>query len=584
MLITSPSRSKYERGRIHRALVHINLVTKKMESGAYPMEQVDCFCGSASGDEITAHERYNIPHRLVICEECALIRATPRMTQEGYTSFYNNNYRFINIASHKTRALYSAKQDERLLWEIQTGKSEKLLANYRTIGADDPKSVMDWGCHLGGMLRSFKDIGAECYGLEIDEGAVSRAQASGVTIFRTIDEMIENEVKVDFVIMQDMVEHLLDLHELKKVKQVLNPRGMLYIWTPGLFRHSAERLFQIAHTYQFCANTLDYVMNKCGFQNRFLDENISSFWVTDDEGVTYDLPKPSDWVRYSVDHIANKEIRALPPLRATCKFTRKERHENIRENCKHQIPDVHEIRNTYEGELMIVAGGPSVDNQLDKIKELSARHVPLMVIARMYPWCWKNELFPDFVVSMDSMEEQEKGFTDLCPGAIHLMASVSRPSIINMLEGHLMYFWDSMDDPRVRDIRKDAGYTVVTVVNGGGTVTTCSMSLAMILGFRKLHIFGFDCLIKPGGPTHSKNIAGESVPMDPFEITVGDEKVMTTFPFTEFAKQALDMIWAGHNEGLLEDIQFYGESLITKMWDGKFYADKEEAEKEHMNG
>jgi len=110
-------------------------------------------------------------------------------------------------------------------------------------------------------------------------------------------------------------------------------------------------------------------------------------------------------------------------------------------------------------------------------------------------------------------------------------------------------------------------------------VSVSCMSLSMILGFRNLHIFGFDCMFKQGGTTHSKQIAGQSLPIAAVIADIGDEKVITTHSFSDFARNALEMVWAGHQEGLLKEVKFYGESLINKMWDGKFYANAEEAEK-----
>ena len=76
---------------------HVSQVIRKLEDGTYPTEPTRCFCGAdpARDTVITEFDRYTIPHRMVLCEACMLMRANPRMTQAAYTAFYNTEYRKI---------------------------------------------------------------------------------------------------------------------------------------------------------------------------------------------------------------------------------------------------------------------------------------------------------------------------------------------------------------------------------------------------------------------------------------------------------------------------------------------------------
>ena len=573
MFTVSPSATEYERGRVHTALVHIHAVKEKIESGEYKREYHPCYCGSTEEIEMLTHDRYDLPHRMVICKECALIRANPRMDKAAYTDFYNNHYRSINSPFYMM-GIKSRLEEINKLWASQVQKGRYILEGYNEQGREHPKTVLDVGCHLGGMLVPFQEVGARCYGVEIDEAVITTLDFRGITAFRTLQEVADSGVKFDFVMMQDMIEHYTDLHEVGIAKELLKPDGLLYVFTPGVFRNHPRNYFQIAHTYQFCAATLEYVLETQGFHGRFLEEGCVSFWNTEMvEG--YEIRKPFEWVEYELDHLYEKNDRKLPPLRATCKFTREERYEHIRENCKKGIPDLHEIRNTYEGKIVIVSGGPSVDTEIETIRAMKENHIPIMVIARMYPWAVKNGIYPDFVVTMDSMQEQEKGFTDLWQDTVHLIGSVTRSTIVDMLEGHTMYLWDAMDDEAVRKIRQEGGYEVCTVVNGGGTVAVSCMSLAMILGFRDIHMFGLDCLIPQDAPSHAAGISGDSMKQQSFPVTIEGEKLYTTMAMLEFARATLDMVWAGKVEGLLDKVKFHGNSLINRMWDGRFLSDKE---------
>ena len=563
------------RERKHSSLAYQQVVCDKLLSGNYPREAVSCFCGAGEGVQIREIDRYGIPHRLVVCEECALIRATPRMTREAYCQFYNNEYRFINHCQTTKDDPESTEDD--IYVKIGYRKGQQLLNWLDDWDIETPKTVVDWGCHVGGMLDAFSEAGAKTWGIEIDNEAAWTARGAGHLVVSSIDELIEQGVKADLVIMQDVIEHLLDLCEVEKVSQILAPKGHLYVWTPGFFRGSPEGLFQIAHTYQFCGASLEYVMFQLGFEEVYLDEDIKSLWQHAGNKQRFLPPKPGHWAKHITDVLFPSEEgnRSVPRFRGVCKFTPKLLYSNVRENLAEKIPDIHEISGKKSGDLIIVAGGPSIDSQVDKIKELQAKGYPLISIARMYPWCGKYGLKPDYVISLDCSEEQEKSFTDIQPGVIYLLASVTRPSIIKKLLNEKCYIFDSKDNDKMRLFRAQNGYEVATVINAGGSVAITALTAGMNLGFNDFHVFGLDLLVSDSQQTHALDIAGESIKFDFVEVEINGENILTTPSFLEFANQTLDLVAAGHNDGLLKSIKFYGNSIMNRLWDGQFHEEVE---------
>ncbi len=572
--------TNYEQDREMVTLGQIGIVKRKIRNGIYVLEPTTCFCGDEGGIEVLTTERYGIPHRMVLCEQCALIRANPRMDAKSTEAFYNTEYRLINKNLASREAPLRDKWDDiALYWVLEVGSGESLMKAYLDQGQPVPKTVIDFGCHFGGMMEPFREAGSQCYGVEYDQKAKEVAEGQGLDISNALDDLINRGVKADFIIMQDIIEHLTDLRgDLQKINRLLADGGVIHVWTPGLFGPTQQvgNLFQLAHNFQFCGHTLDYVMNSMGFEPFFLDEVISSFWRRKEGRELAMVPlKPTEWVEYSLDQLSNKMQRKLPLFKSICKFTRKERYEYIEENCKNHIPDLQEITEKYHGSLIVVGGGPSADTELATMQRLHAEGMPVMAISRMYPFCIKNGLGPDFIASMDSHEEQEKGFENINLDTIHLMCSVTRPSLFKRLPAGKAYLWDNMDEEHVRKIRREAGYTVATVVAGGGSVAVSALSLGMNLGFSDFHVFGVDCLFSSKDYSHSKGIAGESVDNIVEEVTIAGMTYLSTAPFVMFAKHMLDMVWAGHTAGLLRQVKFYGESLINHMWNGRFLTEKE---------
>ena len=550
------------RGRRHVSLVYQQQVIAKLQNGTYPTEETKCFCGADEGILICEVDRYGIPHRLLVCVDCALIRATPRMTPEAYAQFYNNEYRKVNHCQAQDGI------DSEIYTDLAEQKGQRLLTWLDDWAIDLPKVVVDWGCHVGGMLDAFKAKGCETWGVEIDHDAALVAQRKGHVVFRTIDDLIAQGVKADFVIMQDIIEHLCDLNEVQKVSHILAPKGYLYVWTPGFFSAlDPTNLFQLAHTYQFCGNTLEYIMCHMGFAEIYMDEDIKSLWQWAGDTPFPKPVKPQEWVEYTTDTIFKRDNRRVPRFRGVCKFTPKLLYSNVQQNLAAKIPDIYELSGKSSGDVIVLGGGPSVDGQVQQIKELQTKGYPLLVIARMYPWCALHEIAPDYVVSLDCSEEQEKSFTHLQPGVKYLLASVTRPSLIQMLAGEQCYIFDAKENDKMRMFRAQNGYEVATVINAGGSVTITALSVAMNLGFTDFHVFGLDLMVADRNQTHATGIAGESITFDYAEVEIKGEQILTTPSFLEFAQQTLDLADAGHNDGLLKSIKFYGESLMNRLWD-----------------
>ncbi len=547
-------------------------LSKKITSGEYATEHAPCFCGADDDQEVGAQDRYGIPMRTVICRSCSLVRVNPRMTKEAFTSFYNNEYRTLNFPKYLTCEISSEEEERAALYERQVGKGEDILLKMVEQDIAAPKVVLDFGCHLGGMLQPFKKrFNSELWGIELDETAAAFARENGVNVVSSIDELIAKGVKPDFIIMQDVLEHFTDLNEMRKFGEIMGKDAHLYLFTPGIFRANFHSNKQLAHTFYFCANTLNWAMSELGFYPTYIDEDCYGFFQWRGPRVT--SHKPAEWVQYQLDEIEGKIMRKMPPFSGVCKFTKQELYVNMNANFAKKIPDLMELTDTCSGAVAIVNGGPSVEGQASTIRELQKQGVKIMSILRMYPWCVDNGITPDYVVSLDCTDDQAKGFAKKVPGVTYLFASVTNPSFFDIIAGEKAYIFDSRDDRKIQDIRRANGYTTCSVVNGGGSVSICSLSLAFNLGFRDLHVFGLDCMVPSRDKSHAEGIAGKSVPVQHMPIFIDGEEILTSHSFLMFAEQALDMVSVAHQEGVLDSVKFYGESLINKLWDGQFHTE-----------
>lgn len=545
---------------------YVNQVIKKLDEGIYPTEPTRCFCGADPSNDtvITEFDRYTIRHRMVLCEACLLMRANPRMTKEAYAAFYNTEYRKI----YDGFPYGERSEDDDFLFQQQ---SDGGIDIQRFVKAFDvsPTSVIDIGCDKGGSLMPFKDAGLAVYGVELCDRGRAYTASKGIPVFSSLDELIAHGVKADLVILQDVIEHLLDLQELEKIKDLLTPNGYVFIYTPGLLATPPSRVFQNAHTFQFIGATLETVMGQLGYVAEFLDDRIVSLWRYRDLVDPFREP-PLEWRRHIIAHLRQDEQLALPPVRTVCKFTEKTMLENLDKNLALGLPFIDNLIGTYQGPVVIVGGGPSVDGQLDTIREKIADGAKLMVIERMYPWCTANGLQADFVVSLDASDGIEAGFTHLQPDAIHLMVVTNNPKVFPLLTGTRQYFWCGIAGtyPEAKAIWTKYGHTKVEIVNTGGSTTLAAINLSLTLGLRQVHLFGFDCMIPTRDHSYATAIAGESVDRSYREVMIDGQALLTCNPFLSFAQQLFPMIDHAGRVGMLESLDVYGPSLVNAMATG----------------
>jgi len=551
-------------------LRYVAQVIRKLKDGTYPTVPTKCFCGSDPNDTILIErDRYTIPHRMVMCESCLLIRANPRMTEEAYRQFYNDEYRMI----YDGFAYQEKSENDDFLCQEAVTQAYGIKNFLRELDEITPKSVVDIGSDKGGTLVPFKEDGAVVYGVEICEKGREYSIAEGIPTVESIDELIDRGIKVDLVIMHDIIEHYTDLSEVAKVKKILNPEGKLFIYTPGLLASPPFAMFQNAHTYQFIGATLEAIMARLGFLPAYLDDRIVSVWdsVDPNDLVCWnnDTWYPLKWRVFIQEHLAQTEKRRLPPVRTHCKFGAKSMFKNLEANLALRWPNFSELKNTRSGDVIILGAGPTVDGQLDKIKELVAKGYPIVTIERMYPWCSTVGLKPEYVVALDASENVEEGFVNIQPETTHLICATIHPKILPILNGFKKYIWSgsSGNHPDALELWRKYGYERLTIVNTGGTVVLGSMYLSLVLGFRNVHMFGFDLMVANKDRGYASGVAGESVERSYKECTIDGETILTCTAYLAFAQQFFDMVDCAKQWKMLDTIEIYGESLVNKMWD-----------------
>ena len=241
--------------------------------------------------------------------------------------------------------------------------------------------------------------------------------------------------------------------------------------------------------------------------------------------------------------------------------------EDIKKNVEHNIKQGYlqvEPHPTNEIEVMIVGGGPSLPQHIEKIKQLRANGVKLITINNAYKWCLDNGLTPSAMVMVDARKFNARFTKPVVEDCKYFIASQCNPSVFEGLPKDRTYIWHTQAD-LLKDIL-DEQYKTWWSVPGGSTVLLRAIPLFRMLGFKRFHLFGCDSCLSEDEMHHAYeqeendgqlvmpvNVSGKVFNCNPWMVSQAQE-------FIDLIKMLGDEIELAIYGGLLHHILESGAS------------------------
>ena len=140
----------------------------------------------------------------------------------------------------------------------------------------------------------------------------------------------------------------------------------------------------------------------------------------------------------------------------------------------------------HDGHAVIVGGGPSIVDYLPIIEKRRKLGQKIFALNGAAKFLNRHGIVPDYQIILDA----RPGNVDLVGDAKeYLFSSQCHPSLFND-EDNITTWHPAMDDMEDHLPNHDQEYALI---GGGTTVGLSSMCLAYTMGYRKLHLFGYDC-------------------------------------------------------------------------------------------
>lgn len=192
---------------------------------------------------------------------------------------------------------------------------------------------------------------------------------------------------------------------------------------------------------------------------------------------------------------------------------------NIRSACGRALPWL-KMQPEHDGHAVIVGGGPSLADNLDELRWRYEQGQRVIALNNTGAWLLERGVVPFAHVMLDARESNVRFVQYDPPNTKFLIASQCCPAMFDALRGRDVTLWH----PNIEGIQEFIGDTETALIGGGTTVGLQAMSIAYVLGYRKIHLYGFDSSYRgmEGHAYDQKENDGEAVT----ECWVGSHKFL----------------------------------------------------------
>ena len=247
-----------------------------------------------------------------------------------------------------------------------------------------------------------------------------------------------------------------------------------------------------------------------------------------------------------------------------------------------------------EEEVIVISGGHSTD--FTKVKKLIKEkpNAKVLCVKHSYPMLLEQGIKPWSCIVLDprSIEgESTHGiirkelFKTIDPTTKFFVASMTDPSVTKYLleKDANIYGWHAFteslrsEEEREQEIKNQKISVMselgipegATLITGGTCAAMRTIGIMHTMGFRRFHLFGFDCSLKEEPTDEQKKETTGAEDEDPkpkyLQVTVKDQNYWTTGELLAMA-QDCERVFSDATMNL--SISFYGENtLVSSLWD-----------------
>lgn len=245
---------------------------------------------------------------------------------------------------------------------------------------------------------------------------------------------------------------------------------------------------------------------------------------------------------------------------------------NIERAATWHMPHLKQL-GTHSGTAVVVGAGPSVEGQLDRIRELYEDPKSVVFpINCMHRWLLDRGVFPGIQVLFEADADLGVVLGKTSSRTTYYVCSSCPPAHRDYLLGSRCVLWHHWEHHREYQDTLARLFPGEDMVGGGYTTLFRILNIALALGFRRFELFGVDSSFMrddqqniPGYPTHP---SGENTS----NVWVGGQCFRSSGALTLQAEMV--MSWLRENRSTDLEVKVHGDGLLPHMYRMMYNADK----------
>lgn len=148
-----------------------------------------------------------------------------------------------------------------------------------------------------------------------------------------------------------------------------------------------------------------------------------------------------------------------------------------------------EIEPLKDRALVIVAGGPSLKDRWPEIK--THKDADILALNNSYAFLQDHGITPNYFMLLDARAENIEFLRCATPETSHYIAAQCHPDVFDSLDGYDTHLYLTVM-PDTLELVSHIDKPKVQIAGTVGTVGIKALSLAYALGYRELHLYGYD--------------------------------------------------------------------------------------------
>ena len=185
-------------------------------------------------------------------------------------------------------------------------------------------------------------------------------------------------------------------------------------------------------------------------------------------------------------------------IETTCNTPDHVLFQNIKQNSKRDIEWLKQVE-AHDGHAVIVGGGPSAEDWIEEIRIRQANGQTIFALNGAAKWLKGYGIKPEYCVVVDA-REINTGFVG--HANTDLLSSQCHPSLFDKSPRSILWHQEYPDNMPEFEAALPESQPEHTLIGGGTTVGLSAMVVAYALGYRNLHLYGYDSSFR-GEKAHS---------------------------------------------------------------------------------